>query len=125
MCSGAKRKIKEAYTQLTNLSVTAMSGSLYAKEVITLKQKQQINSIPIESDKMEYLLDEIIIPSLLAGKIEKFRLFLEVMEQSDDPLIKTVARDLGMYIIPYVNPRLLESYFFIMTQFRKVTEIIQ
>ena len=104
MCSGAQRRIKEAYTQLTNLNVTAMSGSLYARDVITLRQKKQINSIPIESDKMEYLLDEVIIPSLLAGRIEKFRLFLEVMEQSDDPVIKSVGKDLGMFNLYTVLP---------------------
>ena len=95
MCSSAKEKVKETYTRLTNLDVTAMLGSLYSKEVITLREKQQINSIPIDSDKMEYLLDEVIIPSLQAGRIEKFRLLLETMEQSDNQMVKSVGRRLG------------------------------
>ena len=95
MCSSAKQKVKEAYTRLTNLDVTAMLGSLYAKDVITLRQKQQIIDIPIDSDRMEYLLNEVIIPSLQAGRIEKFRLLLEIMEQSDDQMVKSVGRRLG------------------------------
>lgn len=95
MCTDAIKKVKDAYTRLTNLTVTAMLGSLYAKDVITLKEKQTIQSIPIESDKMEHLLDRVIIPSLDAGRIDKFKLFLEVMEEGDDQ-IKSVARRLGM-----------------------------
>ena len=102
MCSSAKQKVKETYTRLTNLNVTAMLGGLYSRDVITLKQKQQINSISIESDRMEFLLDEVIIPSLEAGRIEKFRLFLELMEGSDDQMVKSVGRRLGMLNLLFV-----------------------
>ena len=96
MCTDAKQKIKDAYTRLVNLNVTALLGALYSRDVITSREKQIIHSITIESDKMAYLLDHVIIPSLEAGTTEKIKHLLEVMEGSDDPVIKSVGRRVGM-----------------------------
>ena len=96
-CIDGKQKIKDIYTRLININATAMLGSLYSKDVITTKEKQYIQSaIPIEIDKMIYILDNIIIPSLEAGVIIKFKRFLEVMEGSDDPVTRAMGRQLGM-----------------------------
>ena len=46
---------------------------------------------------MQYLLDEIIIPSLQAGVLQKFNLFLEVMERSEDIVTRNIAQQLGNY----------------------------
>jgi len=93
----AKKKVKEMYTRLINLNVSAMLGHLYSKDVITAREKQIIQStIPLESDKMGYLLDNIILPSLESGVIIKFKLFLEVMEESDDPVTRAIGSQLGM-----------------------------
>jgi len=76
-----------------------MLPSLYAKDVITLVDKDTISlTKPLERDKMQYLLDQIIIPSLQAGVLQKFKLFLEVMEESEDTVTRTMARQLGMYV---------------------------
>ena len=75
-----------------------MLPSLYAKDVITLVDKKTISlTKPLEWDKMQYLLDQIIIPSLQAGVLQKFELFLKVMEESEDIVTRTLARQLGMY----------------------------
>ena len=76
-----------------------MLCSLFAKDVITSEDKDTISQIKLlECDKMQYLLDRVIIPSLKAGIIEKFKLFLEVMEESEDLTTKTVGQRLGMYV---------------------------
>ena len=46
---------------------------------------------------MEYLLDNVIIPSLMIKVGVKFKGFLEVMEQSEDVVFTTMAKELGMY----------------------------
>ena len=90
------QKVKDNYNDLINLNTTAMLPSLYAKSVITLVDKDTISiTKALERDKMQYLLDQIIIPSLQAGVIQKFKLFLEVMENSEDTVTKTVAQKLG------------------------------
>ena len=94
------QKVTENYEDLTNLNTTEMLAGLFAKGVITLRQKDIISQTkPLEHEKMEYLLDQIIIPSLQAGVIQKFRLFLEVMETSEDVVTKTVAQRLGIFLL--------------------------
>ena len=93
------QKVKDNYNDLINLNTTAMLPSLYTKDVITLEDKDTIAKMKVlERDKMQHLLDQIIIPSLQAGVIQKFNLFLEVMGKSDDTVTKTVAQKLGTYV---------------------------
>ena len=84
------------YNVLINVNTTAMLPTLLAKGVITLVDKDTISlTKPLERDKMQYLLDRIIIPSLQAGVSEKYRLLLEVMKESEDIVTRKVAQELG------------------------------
>ena len=47
---------------------------------------------------MEYLLDEIIIPSLEAKSIQKYNGLVRVMSRSDDSLLKDVASQLALHL---------------------------
>ena len=96
MYAGVVQKVIDSYEDLINLNTTVMLASLYAKGVITLVDKDTITQMkPLERDKMQYLLDSIIVPSLEAGVFQKFKLFLEVMEKSEDIVTRTVAQRLG------------------------------
>ena len=72
-----------------------MLGQLYAKKVITDREKKIIESIKLMDKKMEYLLDSVIIPSLANNVTVKFKGFLEVMEENNDPILINMARKLG------------------------------
>ena len=75
-----------------------MLPNLYAKGVITLADKDDISANkPLERDKIQYLLDQIIIPSLQTGVLHKLKLFVEVMKESEDTFTRTMARRLGMH----------------------------
>ena len=94
-CSVAKENITKYYAQLTNIHVDSMLAQLYAKRVITEKEKEMIDTLHLKSKKMEYLLDSVIIPSL-ANKVPiKFEGFLEVMKKSDDQILIDMAIKLG------------------------------
>ena len=85
---------------MTYLPINAMLGKLYSKDVITLKEKDKIKgSGTAESDRMEYFLDRIIIPSLKVNvPINvpiKFKGLLEVMEESGDSILISMAKQLG------------------------------
>jgi len=97
-CSAAKKNIKSNYTELINLPIATILGNLYAKGVITLKEKLTIktSNLPLNSDKMEYLLDSVITPSLANNVTVKFKGFLEVMEESGDPILLSMAKKFGM-----------------------------
>ena len=47
-----------------------------------------------ERERMEHLLDYIIMPSLETNYSQKYINFLNVMKSSDDSLVKTEASDL-------------------------------
>ena len=96
MTTTAKLKVKDAYTRLINLNMTELMANLHVKDVITSRQKEIIQNIPLNTDQMEYLLDKIIIPDLEGGKVHKFKLFLEVLEESDNPVANSVGRRLGV-----------------------------
>ena len=99
VCAGVIQKVKDNYENLIKLNTTVMLASLYAKGVITLVEKDTITlTKPLERDKMQYLLDSIIVPSLEVGVFQKFKLFLEVMEKSEDAVTRTVAQRLGIAV---------------------------
>ena len=53
------------YDRLTNLPINSMLGMLYSKEVITLREKERIESKSVQHDKMICFLDNVITRSLL------------------------------------------------------------
>ena len=83
------------YKALTTLNPDSLLINLYTKDVITMDQKRIIDTNPLPSKKMEYILDEAIIPDLRAGLTTKFKGFLEAMEESEDTTINTVGERLG------------------------------
>ena len=96
--SAAKENIKKNYDNLTNLPIGSIVGKLYARGVITFEEKERIDIKQIQRDKMMYLLDTAIIPSLTNGISIKLKGFIEVMEDSGDPIFTDMAKTLGMYI---------------------------
>ena len=81
--------------ELGKLSIDLIWEKLLAKKVITHEEKETITTLPLQSDKIRYLLYNIIIPSLNDDKIEKFKWFLEVMKESCDPVMIDLAIKLG------------------------------
>ena len=80
-----------------------MLAKLYSKRIITLGEKQQIKANPVENDRMEYFLDCIIIPSLKVNVDIKFRGFLEVLKESGDSTLISMAVKLSKYVANYVT----------------------
>ena len=70
---------------------------LYSKDVITRGEKQRMDRMTNE-EQMSELIHNILIVSLQNQITQKYKGFLESMEQSEDILLKEVARSLGEYI---------------------------
>ena len=77
-----------------------MKSQLYAEEVITDDQRKSI-AIQVGRNKMEYLIVDIIIPSLKAKFSRKYKSFLKVMEENDDIDLRSAAEMLGRLINVY------------------------
>ena len=95
ICASVKTKIKSNYENLMKIRADAILAALFAEEVITLEEKQSIDAKTLNSDKMRYLIDTIIMQSLDMGIITKYKEFLKVLERNEDVSIKTVAQGLG------------------------------
>ena len=97
-CSSLLKKLKCNYVELSNLPISSILNHLFAGDIITNKEKKEIKAIPreLEEDRMEYFLDNIIIPSLKSNNAFKFKGFLEVLKDSDNPVLTTAAKNLGM-----------------------------
>ena len=94
-------KLQQNYVELLNLPINSILNHLFAGKIITHQEKQKIKAISeeLEDARMEYLLDKIIIPSLNNNLTIKFKGFLKVLEDSDDPVLMTAARNLGMQVL--------------------------
>lgn len=71
-----------------------MMDLLYQKGVITDDDSKKIDN-KIGKEKMRYLIAEIIIRSLKSKHSEKYKYFLQSMEESEDIDLKNTAEELG------------------------------
>ena len=97
-CASARSQITELYTDITNLPINKILGELLRSKVILDKEKEVIETISVESKRMEHLLDKIILPSLRLNVPVKYKRFLEVMERNEDVMFTSMAQRLGMYV---------------------------
>lgn len=79
------------------LNADAILPALLSKGVITFDEKPVFDTKQLQREKMEHLIDKIIVPSLQVGTIEKFNGLLEVMEDSDDTTINAVGKSIHGY----------------------------
>ena len=62
--------------------------------MITVEEKEKIKANPEESDRMQYFLDHVVVPSL-DNATNKFKGFLEVMKESGDSKLPSITANLG------------------------------
>ena len=92
--SAAEHYIKGHYKKLVQLTIDDnMIRTLYQEEVITLEQQKEIKRLHKE-ERMEYLLDDVITPSVKCKDSPKFIHFINTLRSSDDTSLKDVACDL-------------------------------
>ena len=91
-------QLRKQLERLTKLNYDNMKISLLSDKVITLDQRKVIE-IQVGRNKMEFLIVDIIIPSLEEQFSTKYRLFLRVMEKNGDIDLQSAAKMLGRLII--------------------------
>ena len=94
-CSAAVRKIGVHRCDLEDLPIDTLLALLYGREVISIEEKRTMEHIASPSDKMAYLLDDILIRSLQSGDLVKFNTFCEVLEEKGHTVM---AKILGLLI---------------------------
>jgi len=103
-CCAANEKIRENYEGLSNLKINPILGALYSKKVITLEEKKIIQAKQLENDRMMCFLDDILIPSLENKMMEKYSRFVQLLQDSDDSAMSSMAERIGMYVNTICSP---------------------
>ena len=93
-CSTARATIQEQYDQLIRLPVNSLLPSLYARNVVTFDQKEEIEELPHKKKRMEFVLN-LIIRSLDMGISSLYNGFLKVLKKRQDFLTRKLAKKLG------------------------------
>ena len=91
-----EKRVKDIYQALMRINADAILSTLLSRDVITFDEKGMFATKALQREKMQYLIDDIIVPSLEVGLMEKFKNFLEVLESSDDITINAIGKQIGM-----------------------------
>jgi len=94
-CQMALAKVAQQYDQLVYLPVNNLLPKLISNKVITLDEKKTIDIKVLEKDKMMYILDHVIVPSLQLNFGNKYNSFVTSLKESKETV--AVAERLGKY----------------------------
>ena len=64
-----------------------------------------MNAMTLDKDRAEYLVDEVIIPSLKLDIREPFDNFLQVLEDDDNPVVIAIVKSLKSYLAGSIPPQ--------------------
>ena len=96
----AEEAIRSIFVLLTDgMPANSLIPALTAKGVITPRE-QGIMKLPKRTSTQNtvYLLNEIVIPSLKIGDLQKFEKLLQAMEESEDLTCQSLATELNSRI---------------------------
>jgi len=95
MCMIFRDKIKKSYDKLLKLPMQDILGLLVTHSVITFPQLRVINTMSLDKDKVNHLLQYIIIPSLDCGCSELYNQFLKCLKESEDRTANVLLQQLA------------------------------
>ena len=93
-----KQKLESEYKGICDLSIGVLLPRLLAKQVVTDVQMKRIEKrIKLDGKGMKFFIDNVILPTL-GNMREKYRGFLETLEESDEECFQQMAKKLGKYV---------------------------
>jgi len=87
-------KIREHYNHLLNLPVNEVRPLLIKLNVVTSYDLKVMESKELEKEKVQYLLDNVIIRSLASDFLQQYNGFCEALQESESSLARKLAKDL-------------------------------
>ena len=93
----AGEAIRSMFVVLTDgMPANSLIPALFAKGVITPREQENMKAPQWTSTQNTvYLLNEIVIPSLKIGHLQKFENLLQAMEESEDLTCQSLATELN------------------------------
>jgi len=93
-CSAVAEMLRKDLVALCNLKYKNMAIALKANGVIIEREKEEIDKMISSADQMAEVI-KIVQASLSVNMTEKYKGFLQAMEQSEDAALKAKAKELG------------------------------
>ena len=97
---GVKKAFKKFYNELTEaLPMNDLLAEFSASKLLSGNHKNILESLSTQKEKAKYFLDQVIKPGLNIGYTEQFNKMINVMESSDDPVVKYLVKQIQEYML--------------------------
>ena len=93
-CSAVAEMLRKDLVALSKFKYKNMDIALEANGVITEREKEEIDKMTSNADQIMEVI-KIVRASLLGNMTEKYKGFLDAMEQSEDPDLNAKAKELS------------------------------
>ena len=95
-----KRAYKKFYEKLIEvLPINDLIADFCAHKLLPGNHKAIMESLSTQKEKAQYFLNEVIKPGLHIGYIGQFSKMIDVMESSDDPVVKYLVKQIQEYML--------------------------
>jgi len=95
---GTYKAFTKFYAKLTKaLPMDDLLDEFYANRLLPDDHKAKIESLRTRKEKAQYFLDEIIKRGLSIGYTKQFNEMINVMESSNDPVLKNLSKQIQEY----------------------------
>ena len=95
-----KRAFTKFYNKLTEaLPMDDLLAEFSASKLLSGNHKNTLESLSTQKEKTQYFLDEVINPGLNIGYTGQFNKMINVMESSDDPVVKYLVKQIQEYVL--------------------------
>ena len=96
-----KEATKTFYAQLLKiLPVDDLANHFFANNFLSIDDKTTLKCFNTRKERAEYLLDNVLLPSIYIGCTEKFDEMLTLMENSDDYAVQFLVQKIREFLLP-------------------------
>ena len=96
----SKKACKKFYKKLIEaLPMNDLITGFHNDKLLPGNHKAIMESLSTKREKAQYFLDEVIKPGLHIGYIGQFSKMIDVMESSDDPVVKYLVKQIQEYML--------------------------
>ena len=96
----SKKACKKFYKKLIEaLPMSDVIADFCAHKLLPGNHKAIMESLSTQKEKAQYFLDKVIKPGLHIGYIRQFSKMIDVMESSDDPVVKYLVKQIQEYML--------------------------
>ena len=95
-----ERAFKKFYEKLIEvLPTNDLIADFCANKLLPGNHKAIMESLSTQKEKAQYFLDEVVKPGLHIGYIGQFSKMIDVMESSDNPVVKYLVKQIQEYML--------------------------